>query len=369
MEHSLEDSLQKKLSNRQASNNLRSLVVNTSHIDFSSNDYLGLARSQALFEKIKQHTEQYPYNGATGSRLISGNSQQVVEAEEKLSKLFQSEACLIVNSGYMANLTVLSSVPQRNDTILYDELAHACIKDGARLSMASRHPFKHNDLDDLESKLKKSSGTKFVVVESVYSMDGDLCPLEELTFLTEKYNAILIVDEAHSTGLFTETGAGYVVSKKLASKIPIRIYTFGKAMGIHGACICTSTAVKNYLINFSRPFIYTTALPPHSISSIVCAFDYLHENKTLQKALSNQINYFKNHLATESKTPIQPIIIPGNERVKEIAGILHKEGIFVKPILSPTVKEGSERLRICLHSFNTQTEIDSLICSLKEFIH
>src|SRR6187551_3588959 len=169
-------------------------------IDFTSNDYLGLARSQELSQAIAQKVNDgaLKLNGATGSRLLSGNSNYAEQIEKKLAGIFKSESTLLFNSGYVANLGVLSSLPQRGDTILYDELAHACMKDGARLSLAKRFNFRHNDLNDLEAKLKLASGKIFIAVESIYSMDGDQCPLKELVTLSEKYGAHIILDEAHS---------------------------------------------------------------------------------------------------------------------------------------------------------------------------
>ncbi|HOX82855.1 MAG TPA: 8-amino-7-oxononanoate synthase [Chryseolinea sp.] len=340
-------------------------------IDFTSNDYLGLARSPELFKAIKQrlNTIDFKSNGSTGSRLLSGNSNYAEQIENKLAGIFKSEAALIFNSGYTANLGVLSSLPQRGDTILYDELAHACMKDGARLSLAKRFNFRHNDLNDLESKLKLATGKIFIAVESIYSMDGDQCPLKDLVTLSEKYGASIILDEAHSTGVLGSNGAGLAVSLGLEEKIAIRIYTFGKGMGIHGACVAGSTILKDYLINFARPFIYTTALPPHSLVSIECAFDFLVQNLSLQQLLHKKIDHFIHELKSVGETStsmssIQSILIGGNERTKRMAEALQQKGFDVRPIVSPTVSKGTERLRVCLHTFNSNEEISNLIQAL-----
>lgn len=370
---SFQQFITQRLQNRKEENSLRSLTTQEGLIDFSSNDYLGLAQSEDLFRLIQYKIEHLPHrNGATGSRLLSGNSSYTEQVEQTLAKIFNGEAALIFNSGYAANQGVLSSIPQKEDTIFYDELAHACIRDGARLSLAARFPFRHNDLNDLESKLKKTTGNIFIAVESIYSMDGDVCPLEALVILAEKYEATIILDEAHSTGVIGENGAGVAVSLGLESRIPIRIYTFGKGMGVHGACVVGSKLLTDYLINFARTFIFTTAMAPHSVASIACAFEFLNANIHLQKELNHRIQFFiaetekqkVNRLS--SSTQIQGIIIPGNDRIKKISNHLKNEGFDVRPILSPTVAKGSERIRICLHTFNTEEHIQQFVQHLSK---
>lgn len=364
--------LQQKLQKRKDENSFRVLSNKENLIDFSSNDYLGLSRSNELFESIKKKAESLPHrNGSSGSRLLSGNSLYTEEVEKKLAQIFKAEAALIFNSGYAANQAVLSCIPQRGDTILYDELSHACIRDGARLSFAKQHSFRHNDLTDLEEKLKQiTSGNVFIVAESIYSMDGDTCPLEKLVALTDQFGAFLVIDEAHSTGVMGTKGSGFVVQKQLHDKIGIRIYTFGKAMGCHGACVVGSKDLIDYLINFARPFIFTTALSPHSIAAIDCAFSYLDEHISLQDDLTSKIELFtslaqqKSLNILSSKSQIQGIIIPGNEKTKSVAATLQAKGFDVRAILSPTVPQGSERLRICLHTFNSDNEIKNLVQEL-----
>jgi 8-amino-7-oxononanoate synthase len=366
--------LQGRLKAREKEGLLRTLKYTSDQIDFSSNDYLGLSRSESLFNEIHQELDALTIkrNGATGSRLLAGNTEYYEEIESRLAKIFKADASLIFNSGYTANLAVLSSLPQRNDTILYDELAHACIKDGARLSLAKRYSFRHNDLNDLETKLKRAEGKVYIAVESIYSMDGDQCPLQELVSLSEKYNAFIILDEAHSTGVMGEQGSGLAVSLNVHSKIAVRVYTFGKAMGIHGACVAGGNDLRDYLINFARPFIYTTALPPHSIAAIDCAFKYLNNNIYLQEKLRSNIQIFLHAVQdlqnrTISTSAIQTAIYPGNENARMAATELQQKGFDVRPILSPTVPKGSERLRICLHTFNTKSDIEALASTLKSF--
>jgi 8-amino-7-oxononanoate synthase len=370
--NNLEEFLNSKLILASGKGTLRKLQTTSSSLeDFVSNDYLGLARSQELFTAINSRldTLRLHQNGATGSRLLSGNSEYTEYVEQKLAKIFQAESSVVFNSGYNANLAVLSSIPQKGDTILYDELSHASIKDGARLSLASRFPFHHNDVNDLEKKLDRiKEGRVFIVVESIYSMDGDESELDEIVDLAGKFNASVILDEAHSTGLFGPQGEGLAVHKNLHSKIAIRIHTFGKAMGVHGACVVGAKILRDFLINFARPFIYTTAMPPHNIAAIESAFDFLHDHPGLQQTLARKINLYLNSIdvsqRTKSNSAIQTIIIPGNDNVRNISKQLQSQGFDVRPIVSPTVRTGKERLRICLHTFNDDQQILNLAKAL-----
>ncbi|HEX6223327.1 MAG TPA: 8-amino-7-oxononanoate synthase [Chryseolinea sp.] len=369
---SLDPWLEKNLMVRKEKNSFRDLKPSTGLTDFCSNDYLGLARSPDLFSRINERsrTVGVKQNGATGSRLLSGNSELIESVEHKLAIIFNSQRALIFNSGYTANIAIFSSIPQKHDTILLDELAHASIKDGARLSLAHRYNFRHNDLNDLESKLKRINGKVFIAVESIYSMDGDECPLEELTALAARYRAFVILDEAHSTGVRGNNGSGLATSLGLEEKIDIRLYTFGKAMGVHGACVAGSNTLIEYLVNFARPFIYTTAPAPHSIVAIASSFDYLIENQDLQQELQKRIDAFVKAVdlsnRTLSNSAIQTIIVPGNENVKKAALHLQQSGFDVRAVLSPTVPAGKERLRICLHTYNTLDEIGKLTSELKK---
>jgi 8-amino-7-oxononanoate synthase len=369
----LDSIMLQQLDKRKVDGALRALVVTDPNlVDFTSNDYLGLARSTLLSDMIalKKQQLQITKNGSTGSRLLSGNTSIAVQTESLLAEIFWAESTLLFNSGYSANLAVLSSLPQRKDTIIYDEYAHACIKDGARLSMATRLSFKHNDLEDLESKLKKVTGHAFIAVESIYSMDGDECPLGDLIDLSEKYEATVILDEAHSTGTYAEHGAGFAASLNLEKRVPVRIHTFGKAMGVHGACVAGSDVLCQYLVNFARPFIYTTAPDPHSIIAIGESFNYLKDHHYLQQELREKIDRFTVRMEgcdsrIKSTSSIQAFIIPGNENCRAAAKRLQSIGMDVRPILSPTVRAGQERLRICLHSFNTDEQIRRLTDDLR----
>lgn len=372
MSRKVEAFISEKLNDQHHSGLYRRLTAfNEDLVDFSSNDYLGLARSKGLALAIANRQPAFPrLNGSTGSRLLTGNDSFSEEVETMLARIFSAETALVFNSGYTANLAILSSLPHRGDTIIYDELAHASIKDGARLSLAKRYSFKHNDLNDLERKIRNASGRVYIVVESIYSMDGDVCPLEELVKIAEHNDACIILDEAHSTGVMGTGGAGMAVDSKLSQRIPIRIYTFGKAMGVHGACIAGSARLREYLINFARPFIYTTAPDYHTLASIACAFDFLRANIELQGMLQEKIQVFENEMRTHREFRVMPgaiqtIHIPGPEHVRQRAMELRNQGFDVRPIVSPTVPTGKERLRICLHTFNSVDEIKALCNLLK----
>lgn len=330
-------------------------------VDFSSNDYLGLARSKSLKLKIiEAYQEQSTWNGATGSRLLTGNSALFEPIEAQLASLFGHESSLVFSSGYMANLAFFSTVPQKGDTVLYDELAHACIKDGMRLSFAKKLPFRHNDLNDLEFKMKQATGQVYVACESVYSMDGDLAPLEELSLFCRDKGAFLVVDEAHSTGVWGTKGQGLVQHKGLEDQVFAVIHTFGKAMGVHGASISGPRELKQFLINFARPFIYTTAPSDFELLAISQAFDHLVHHTKNQQTLHQRIALFNQLTGHTHISAIKTLVLGQNENTKKMANSLQKAGFDVRPILSPTVKAGTERIRICLHSFNSAEEISSL---------
>ncbi|WOI22231.1 aminotransferase class I/II-fold pyridoxal phosphate-dependent enzyme [Nonlabens ulvanivorans] len=355
----LPDKLLRKLGMRHFSGNMRRLKSHNNLIDFASNDYLGFSKIPMVEESILLH-------GATGSRLLSGHSKAFDTLENRIAHFHKSENALIFNSGYDANLGLISSVAQRGDLILYDELVHASIRDGIQLSMARSLKFRHNDIDHLKILLDKfGKGEQlevYVITESVFSMDGDQAPLEELTQLTTKMNnAYLIVDEAHALGVIGHNGEGLVQYLGLEDQVFARVVTYGKALGCHGASILGSNDLVQYLINFCRTFIYTTALPPHALLTINAGYGHLENQHVHIKKLQILIQQFNKLVVQsglrlrfrESETAIQVCIIPGNKNVRKVAGQLQHKGYDVRAILSPTVPEGQERLRLCLHSYNT----------------
>lgn len=366
-----EQFIQNRLQQRAEKGILRALYSTILSSDFSSNDYLGFARSSELKTLTATLLEQLPdqKNGATGSRLLSGNTPFIEQVEKTVASFHHAEAGLIFNSGYDANIGLISSLAQRGDTIIADELIHASLIDGARLSHANRYTFKHNDLKELEAKLKIAKGNIYVLTESVYSMDGDLAPLEQISELCIQYQAQLIVDEAHALGIFGNHGAGIVQMLGLEKKVFARIMTFGKALGCHGAIVLGSTNLRNYLINFARSFIYTTAAPIHAIAAISAAYQLLEE-KDYTTAIAAKINLYlkliKNQTikTIQSNSAIQTVLFNNNNDAKLAAQRLRNKGLDVKAILSPTVPEGKERLRICLHLYNSEEEIKLLVNAL-----
>jgi 8-amino-7-oxononanoate synthase len=367
-----EQFLKNKLDQRRADGLFRILKAENNLVDFCSNDYLGFARNETLKGLIEDemHANAGSLIGSTGSRLLSGNSSYVETLEKDIVAFHSAAAGLIYNSGYDANLGLFSSLPQKGDTIILDELAHASIIDGARLSFANRFSFRHNSLDSLEEKLKHAKGNCYVAIESVYSMDGDTSPIADIIQLTEKYKVQLIVDEAHAVGLF---GKGLVCQLGLENKVFARIVTFGKALGCHGAIVLGSSLLRDYLVNFSRSFIYTTAATFHQFASIRMAYKYLSGAGEEVEKLKGNIRLFKTQTASnnlqliDSDSAIQCLIAGSNEKAKEIARQLQDAGLDVRPILSPTVPKGSERIRICLHAFNTPEEITLLANIINKF--
>lgn len=359
-EHPTEQYLLRQLHKRDAGGLLRTLTLPNQHTDFLSNDYLGLA--------AVEHQNTFA-TGATGSRLLSGNSALAQNTEAAIARFHHAEAALVFNSGYDANLGFFSSVADKNALYVYDSHIHASIVDGMRLSFAKKVKFAHNNLEDLEKKLRLPISNKIVVTESVFSMDGDLAPLAEIVDLCKHYQALLVVDEAHATGIFGPNGEGLCVAMNLHKDVFARIFTFGKALGCHGAAVAGSNTLVRFLINYARSFVYTTALPPAAFAAIQQA--YLQLPLANRKQLFENIYHF-NKLAintlnsTANNSPIQYIGVAGNSKAKELENKLQENGIKAKAILSPTVAAGSERIRICLHSFNTQQEITHLFDTLEK---
>ncbi|ALM08684.1 8-amino-7-oxononanoate synthase [Sediminicola sp. YIK13] len=372
--------LRDKLSERAANNALRELTISQIPIDFSSNDYLGFAKDQTIFEGASRLLKErkYTLNGATGSRLLSGNNMLYENLESAIAKFHDCLAAVVFNSGYDANLGLLGSVPQRGDIILYDDLIHASIRDGLGMSNAKAYKFKHNDLADVYRLVKSNrssatNGEVYIITESVFSMDGDSPDLTAFVDFCKKQNCRLIVDEAHAVGVLGNTGEGSLQELGLHQQVFARIVTFGKAMGSHGAAVLGGERLKQYLVNFARSFIYTTGMPPHSLATILLSYQELSHTTSLA-VLKENITYFREQVALrglkfiDSNSAIQCCVISGNDRVKDIAGQLQEKGFDVKPILSPTVKEGEERLRFCLHAYNTKTEIAEVLRLLTIFI-
>ncbi len=373
--------LRKSLEKRKQSGSFRVLKRPGRLTDFSSNDYLGFAGNYTISRKTDEIIQQcnMKVNGASGSRLLSGNHELYDLAENFLAEFHEAESSLVFNSGYDANVGLFSSVPMRGDLIFYDELIHASIREGIALSRGKAYKYAHNDLNDLGEKVDRmqASGTGeiYVVTESVFSMDGDSPDLIKLVEFCERKDLYLIVDEAHASGVFGSTGEGLVQELGLQEKIFARVVTFGKALGAHGAGVLGPQILKDFLVNYARSLIYTTALPPHSIATILAAYHVLKDecsggkDISAMRKLQGNISFFREEIFRReltthfipSESAIQCCVIPGNKKVKGISRNLAVCGYDVKPILSPTVREGMERLRFCIHSYNSRKEIKEVI--------
>ena len=363
-----------KLSERQKKNALRTLAMRSFPIDFYSNDYIGFSNNSKIGSCIeKLLTTQPQPHGATGSRLLSGNLAIFTETETYIAKFHHSPAALLYNSGYDANVGFFSCIVGRGDIILYDNYSHASIRDGISLSLATAYKFKHNDLDDLEKLLQRFASpdkTILIVTETVFSMDGDSPHLQQLVLLAKRHNAYVVVDEAHAIGVLGTHGCGLVQALGLEKEVFARIVTFGKGLGAHGAAVLAAPEVINYLVNFSRSFIYTTAMSPHSVATIRAGYEQLQHTEAIEllhcniKHFTKEVEKYQLQGFISSQSAIQAIIVAGNERVKALAQQLQTEGFGVLPILAPTVPAGQERLRICLHSFNTKEQITALVASI-----
>lgn len=367
------------LNERQAAGLLRTLTDVDKLIDFCSNDYLGLAKNKSLAEEISaviaiwqgQQGNNIPVNGSTGSRLISGNHSYIEDFEKQCAQLHKAEAALMFNSGYEANLGLLSAVAQKEHVIFCDKLLHASLIDGLRLSPAERCIFKHNDLQDLIHLIKQypSETVKWVVVESLYSMDGDIAPLKELVELKKQFNFELIVDEAHAGGVYGTNGTGLCVELGIETDIFARVVTFGKAWGNAGATVLGSDTLRSYLINFARPFIYSTAPTPVHVLGLQRTLTFMAEAMGERQRLKNHIRFFKSLQTSESwgesHTAIQTYFVHGNEAVRALASKVQTAGFAVKPIVYPTVPKGQERIRITLTATTSRADMQRLIQTLE----
>jgi len=334
----------------------------SSAIDFCSNDYLGLARSEKLKNRVEAAWHQYNRPlGATGSRLISGNHLAVQELETFARKVWDSEAALYFDSGYSANTTLISSLADRHTTILYDALCHASIREGIALSRAKAHGFKHNDLHDLTNKLKQARGRLLIITESVFSMDGDLAPISDIFAISSKNNALLYVDEAHAGAVFGPAGRGLLADLRFNPAATIRLITLSKGFGATGAIALLPKIFSNYITNTGKGFIYTTG--PSAFSCLLAkeAISQSLSEDDARKTLRYLQQYATDTLKlSEAESPIIAYKVPSIKYGFQLEEELSERQIATKLIRYPTVPEGSERLRISLHSFNSTQDIDLL---------
>lgn len=351
----------------------RIAVEDKEYIDFSSNDYLGLSEHPRLIKSAKKAMDEFGAS-SSASRLLSGDFILHHKLEEKITQFKNKEAALIFNSGYQGNIGIISALYKKGDSIFSDRLNHASIIDGILLSGAKFFRFNHNDTGHLESLLKKErTGYKkaLIITETVFSMDGDKCPLKDLVCLKEKYDSEIMVDEAHATGIFGKRGSGMVEEAGLTESVDFIMGTFGKALGSFGAYLAASKKVVFYLINTCRSFIYSTALPPSIISANLESIRLIEEEPNRRRNLLESAGYFRDALKTngfnvKGDSQIVPVIIGDNLRAVEFARRLQEKGYWVLPIRPPTVPQGEARLRFSLTYYHTKEILQKLINDIRE---
>lgn len=348
-------------------------------LNFSSNDYLGLANHPALKEAVIKCVEKYGA-GSGASRLICGSLAPFHELEEAIAAFKKAEAALTFSTGYAAAVGTITALAGKDDIIVLDKLVHASIVDAARLSGAKLRVFAHNDLEDLEDKLKwaaadssqpaSASRHVLVVTESIFSMDGDAAPLREIVAIKQKYGAWLMVDEAHATGVAGENGRGLADELGVSSQIEIKMGTLGKALGASGGFICGSRALVDYLVNRARSFIFSTAPVPAAAAAALAGIELVQsaEGETLRAKLRRRIDEFKTAVASQQSVipgAIVPIIIGGEAEAVAAAAQLREQSIFVPAIRYPTVARGAARLRITLTASHSADDVAMLVRTLQ----
>jgi len=339
------------------------------YIDFSSNDYLGLSHHPRLLEAGKKAIDEFGI-GSCASRLLSGDYEIFHRLEEEIAKLKQKEKGLVFNSGYQANLGIISAICDRESLVIADRLSHASIIDGVCLSKAHLLRFAHNDVNHLENILKKTKAKNiWVITEAVFSMEGDKAPLLEIIRLKEKYNFNLLVDEAHSTGIFGKNGEGLVSEVGATNDVELIMGTFSKALGSFGGYVVGSGEIISLLINKARSFIYSTSLPPCIIAASLEALKLLKKEPERRKVLLENAEYLRKRLKDEgffttSETQIVPIIL--KDRAVKTSEYLFEKGFWALPIRPPTVPENTSRIRLSLSFCHKREILDKLLEALKE---
>ncbi len=342
-------------------------------INFSSNNYLGIANHPALAAAAKEAIDRYGC-GSGASRLISGNMTLHEQLENRLAAFKGTEAALVFNSGFQANIGILSTLTGEGDVIFSDAFNHASIIDGCRLARAKTLVYDHCDLDKLEAGLEQAAHArrKLIVTESIFSMDGDQAPLKEIVELSENYGAMVMVDGAHATGIFAANGAGVVAQLGLGERVLVQMGTLGKALGGFGAYVAGSRALRELLINRCRSFIYTTALPPAVMAMALAAIDLVRREPERREQLFSNCRRLKEGLRSlgfslaAGDSPIVPLIIGDAEKTMRFSELLLQKGIFAQGIRPPTVPLGTSRLRITLMATHTPEQIEKALDAFKE---
>lgn len=347
--------------------------------DFSSNDYLSIARSSegraGLVERI---TAQRLAMGSTGSRLLDGDSAQHTQMEARIARHFHGESALLFNSGYDANVSLLTTLPQPGDVVVYDALVHASMHDGMRASRAMAcRSFGHNDPRDLDRVLGSMAreGNVFLALESVYSMDGTVCCLDELIAVLQKHvpyeRQCVLVDEAHAVGVYGAKGSGLVAALGRYDDVAVRLVTFGKALGCAGAAVLCPPLWREYLLNYARPLIYSTSLAPPSVAAIDAVLDILDKDSVRQDVVHartrRMYSALGRHAPPHGRVPASPIVPYRTPHAKAMAAFLQEQGFLVRGVCYPTVPRGEERVRICIHTHNTDAEIDALAAAIAQW--
>lgn len=342
-------------------------------LDFSSNDYLALSEHPAVVKASTEALQKYGA-GAGAARLMSGDLEVNHLLENEIAKLKRKEAALIFGSGYMANTGIIPALVGRNDVIFTDRLNHASIYDGCRLSGAKLIRFHHNDPNHLEELLKekRGAGQALIVVESIYSMDGDRCPLAKIVLLKEQFDCMLMVDEAHATGIFGPNGGGIIEEDRVGDSVDMAMGTFGKALGSYGAYVAASQEMIDYLINKARSFIYSTALPPAVVAASFAAVKLIQNKPQLRTELRNKVNLFKKSLkegritADLGPSQIIPLVVGESTKAVEIASQLQQQGIFATAVRPPTVPKGSSRLRFSITRHLSDADLEKTAAVVSE---
>jgi len=343
-------------------------------IDFSSNNYLGLTDNEKVKEAVIKAINKYGV-GSGASRLVTGNTEIHSKFEKELAEFKGKEKALLFNSGYDANIGIISSIMGKNDIIFCDRLNHASIIDGILLSGARFLRYKHNDIIDLEKKMEKHIGSYkkiMVVTDSVFSMDGDKAKLKQISKLKEKYDFIFMIDEAHGTGVLGENGKGLAEEQEVMDKIDLNMGTLGKAFGVQGAYVAGNSEMIEYLINKSRSLIYTTAISPIMIAGAQKSLDIIKKEPERREKIIKMSNYFRSEIIKlgynlgESETNIVPIILGDNKKVLELSDKLYQNGILAPAIRYPTVEKGKERIRFSINYNLNYEDLDKVINVLKQ---
>jgi 8-amino-7-oxononanoate synthase len=371
-QHGLSRRISAELESLRAQSQFRSLEI-LGGVNLSSNDYLGLATDSRLKQAVAEAVEHSPALASTGSRLLSGNSADWENLENYFADYVGTEAALYFGSGYSANVGLLSSIAKPGDVVFSDALNHASLIDGVRLSGAAKVIYPHGDLPFLERALREhagASGAKIIVTESIFSMEGDVAPVQELIRLAHDHGAELMLDEAHAIGVRGPEGRGIAAELGCEREIFARIFTCGKALASAGAFVCGSADLKNYLINRARSFIFSTALPPYFAQQIRAAVDLARASDDRREHLHAIGSALRADLAAEnlsyaeSTTQIIPVILGSNDAALFVAAQLRDSGFAIKAIRPPTVPPGTARLRISLTSKITLSDVQQLSAAI-----